>query len=83
MPLKAPFLDNSCQLYKIKSSIHKKTVTEYRQADLIIQFWWGLTGLVVVASVLICEKFIRYNIWEATDGIDFIYEVLAAWKKIC
>lgn len=30
---------NSCQLYKIKSSIHKKSVIGYKQISLIIQFY--------------------------------------------
>lgn len=48
---------SSCQLYKIKSSIHNKTVIGYKQTNLIIDFCWALTG-ISWSSCLLLKKLV-------------------------
>lgn len=57
--IKPSFPVGSCQLYKIKSSIHKKSVTGYKQTNLIIHFCWAFTGLHRSWSLLL--NIIRYS----------------------
>ena len=45
LPREASLYDKPCQLYKIKSTIHKSAVIGYWLTDLIIQFCRGLTGI--------------------------------------